>query len=145
MARRGSAGVSVKHTEADGITVTVAPDDFTVVGYVKQDSMPPAIDGWDSQVLMRRNDADSADQTVYVYTDIAQDAGMSFPEPVPSNECCHFSRQPWLGVVALFFPPWRIPNGYSHPRLTAPYRSPEPLTACRGLSCATQPPALPAA
>ena len=74
------SGVSLKYADGE-ITATASPprgDEFAVVGYVAQDAEPPAIDGWDGGVLMRRDDVDNADQMLYYYTDIAEATGVSF-------------------------------------------------------------------
>ena len=76
----GLAGVSLKHT-ADGIEATVAVQagtQYSVEGYESQVNGPPAIEGWGDLTLLRRNDADNADQLMYIYTDIDSPETVSF-------------------------------------------------------------------
>ena len=74
-------GLGFANTMGGGVAIDMindAPVEFQE--YDVSESMAPAIDGWDSVVLERRNDGDNASQILYAYTDIATAGTTTFLE-----------------------------------------------------------------
>ena len=74
-------GLTFTHTDAAGVKIARinnTPVEFQE--YEVADVMAPAIAGWESVTLERRNDRDAATQTIYSYTDIATASVETFLE-----------------------------------------------------------------
>ena len=79
-----NGGLVLAHTTADGVMVnkvnveTAKQKNFRA--YTEAATMPPAIAGWDGLTLERRDEPRAADQTLYIYTDIAAAGDVTFLE-----------------------------------------------------------------
>ena len=85
-APNGRGGLTITNTAGEGVMISKvndAPVEFQE--YEVSESMAPAIEGWDSLVLERRNDADNASQILYAYTDIATAGSETFLEKYGSS------------------------------------------------------------
>ena len=83
-----SGGLELTHTAADGVMVSKVNYDDNQVSfraYTEAATMPPAIAGWDGLTLERRDEPRAADQTLYVYTDIAAAGDVSFLQKYKSE------------------------------------------------------------
>ena len=104
-------GLAFTRTGGDGVMIYNINDTLVEFQeYEIADAMAPAIAGWESVTLSRRNDADTATQTIHSYTDIAPETFLEKYSADLTAGALTVDAEIFAQAASSNFPTWAEPS-----------------------------------